>query len=151
MVLVSFKTLKWGYTKKCSKHFTVGKKDLSRVSKFMSHIGTCSELLFSSGEMLHSMQQNHDFASMKPDTKNRINSPLFQRVGREECYFSYRGSCTTHAAPRSAGIDHQRIQWLFSLGGLSGKSNETFLRMVHCKLCILTNWRSSGQTLKVWS
>ena len=54
-------------------------------------------------------QISSNFASMKPDTKNRINSPLFQGVGRKECYFGHRGSCTTHAAPRSAGIDHPRV------------------------------------------
>ena len=46
----------------------------------MSHNGTCSELPFSRTEMLHSIQQNHDFATKKPDAKNQINSPFFREL-----------------------------------------------------------------------
>ena len=41
MALVPFKNLQRFLQKKCGKHLKIGKKDLSRVAKFVSHNGTC--------------------------------------------------------------------------------------------------------------
>ena len=39
MALVSFNKLQLFIQEQCSKHFKIGRKDLSRVAKFMSHNG----------------------------------------------------------------------------------------------------------------